>query len=110
MTNRGQRIRELAHPLWEQEGRPRDQEKRHWEMAERIVDAEEHASPGAGSGMNPERRKGVSDDQSRPPKIKGTPEAEAALTFTEQAVVTVAGRGLSHPRFDVCDDADMVRH
>ena len=33
MTNRDQRIRELAHRLWEQEGRPGSQEKRHWEMA-----------------------------------------------------------------------------
>jgi hypothetical protein len=74
MTNRDQRIRELAHRLWEQEGRPGGQEKRHWEMAERIVDAGEHASPSPGSDANPESRKRVSDDQSRPPKKRAPPK------------------------------------
>jgi len=40
MTSREQRIRMLAHRIWESEGRPDDQEARHWEMAERIVEAE----------------------------------------------------------------------
>lgn len=74
MTNRDQRIREVAHRMWEQEGRPRDQEKRHWEMAEQIVDAEEHASPGAGSGVSSGSREGASDDQSRPAKRTAPPK------------------------------------
>ncbi|WP_245392631.1 DUF2934 domain-containing protein [Salinicola halimionae] len=40
MTGREQRVRMLAYRLWESEGRPEDQEARHWEMAERIVEAE----------------------------------------------------------------------
>lgn len=40
MTSREQRIRMLAYRLWESEGRPEGQEARHWEMAERIVEAE----------------------------------------------------------------------
>jgi hypothetical protein len=35
LDDREQRIREIAHRLWEEEGRPPDQEKRHWEAAER---------------------------------------------------------------------------
>ena len=41
MPDREHRVREIAHRLWEQEGRPFDQDKRHWAAAERIVDAEE---------------------------------------------------------------------
>lgn len=40
MTSREQRVRMLAYRLWESEGRPEGQEARHWEMAERIVEAE----------------------------------------------------------------------
>lgn len=40
MTGREQRIRMLAYRIWESEGRPDGQEARHWEMAERIVEAE----------------------------------------------------------------------
>lgn len=40
MTSREQRIRMLAYRIWESEGRPDGQEARHWEMAERIVEAE----------------------------------------------------------------------
>jgi len=40
MTGREQRVRMLAYRIWESEGRPDDQEARHWEMAERIVEAE----------------------------------------------------------------------
>jgi Protein of unknown function (DUF2934) len=45
MPDREHRVREVAHRLWEEEGRPFDQDKRHWAAAERIVDAEASASP-----------------------------------------------------------------
>jgi hypothetical protein len=32
-----ERIREKAHAMWEQEGRPTGQELRHWEEAEKAV-------------------------------------------------------------------------
>jgi hypothetical protein len=43
MPDREHRVREVAHRLWEEDGRPCDQDKRHWATAERIVDAEESA-------------------------------------------------------------------
>jgi Protein of unknown function (DUF2934) len=39
MTDKERRIREVAHQIWEDEGRPADQAERHWEMAQRIVEA-----------------------------------------------------------------------
>ena len=47
MPDREQRVREIAHRLWEEEGRPHDQDKRHWHAAERMVDAEATAKPTA---------------------------------------------------------------
>jgi len=43
MLDREQRVREIAHRLWEEEGRPTDQDKRHWITAEQIFDAEARA-------------------------------------------------------------------
>ena len=48
MSEREQQVRAIAHRLWEEEGRPADQEKRHWATAERMFDTQERAS-GAGS-------------------------------------------------------------
>jgi hypothetical protein len=56
---RNQRIAELAHAIWESEGRPEGQSARHWSIAERLVDAEERAAhaldgqPPAGPGEAP---------------------------------------------------------
>ena len=41
MTGREDRIREIAYSLWEEEGRPADQEERHWQMAKSAVEQEE---------------------------------------------------------------------
>ncbi|MFW3614180.1 DUF2934 domain-containing protein [Billgrantia antri] len=38
-----ERVRNLAYQIWESEGRPEGQQQRHWDMALRIVIAEEEA-------------------------------------------------------------------
>jgi hypothetical protein len=40
MNDREERIRRMAHRIWESEGRPQGQAERHWRMAERLVDAD----------------------------------------------------------------------
>lgn len=40
-TERLERIRQMAHRIWESEGRPHGQDERHWHMAERLVEANE---------------------------------------------------------------------
>lgn len=40
-AEREQRIRELAHHIWEAEGCPSGQEERHWYAATRLVEAED---------------------------------------------------------------------
>jgi hypothetical protein len=39
--DREARIRARAHEIWEKEGRPAGEEKRHWEQASREIDKEE---------------------------------------------------------------------
>ena len=46
MLDREQRVREIAYRLWEEGGRPTDQEKRHWAVAERVFDSEGVSSAG----------------------------------------------------------------
>jgi DUF2934 family protein len=41
MSDREQRIRDIAYRLWEEEGCPPDRAEQHWEKAERIVAEEE---------------------------------------------------------------------
>ncbi len=43
-TDRLERIRQMAHRIWESEGRPHGQDERHWRMAERLVEASEHCA------------------------------------------------------------------
>ncbi|GLQ99180.1 DUF2934 domain-containing protein [Dyella mobilis] len=40
-AERQRRISEIAHRIWESEGRPTGQARRHWQMAEKLVQAEE---------------------------------------------------------------------
>ncbi|SDS56105.1 Protein of unknown function [Halopseudomonas litoralis] len=41
MTNDEQRIRELAHQIWESEGKPEGQSERHWQMACKLLQSEQ---------------------------------------------------------------------
>ena len=52
MSTDDKRIREFAYQIWESEGKPTGQEKRHWEMACKLADAEAQAkalAPGKSS-------------------------------------------------------------
>lgn len=40
MTKNEQRIREFAYDIWVSEGKPHGQDERHWEMARKLVEAE----------------------------------------------------------------------
>jgi hypothetical protein len=40
MSTEDKRIRELAHQIWETEGKPHGEDARHWEMARKLAEAE----------------------------------------------------------------------
>ncbi|SDI31002.1 Protein of unknown function [Pseudomonas flavescens] len=46
MSAKEERIREFAYQIWESEGKPSGQAKRHWEMASKLVDAEQTPAKG----------------------------------------------------------------
>ncbi|WP_201312963.1 DUF2934 domain-containing protein [Dyella sp. EPa41] len=52
-ADREERIRQMAHRIWESEGRPYGQDERHWHMAERLVEANERAVFEAGDSEPP---------------------------------------------------------
>ena len=74
--DREQRIREMAHRIWEDEGRPPGRDKRHWEMAESLVGEEKEQ-------INPES----------PPKTGERP-AQAVVTAAD----TKPGSAAAKPR------------
>jgi hypothetical protein len=43
MDNREERIRQKAHQIWEQAGRPDGKADEHWSEAERQIDKDDHA-------------------------------------------------------------------
>ena len=47
---RTQRVRDRAHALWEQAGRPEGQDAQHWSQAEHEIAAEEEAQSSAAAG------------------------------------------------------------
>jgi hypothetical protein len=77
MKDRDSRIRERAHRMWESEGRPEHQEKRHWEAAERAIDDEDRAAPRRVGAEDEDRASALKSAEGRTPVVGGTvPETE----------------------------------
>jgi len=55
-AERHARISEIAHSIWESEGRPSGQSLRHWCMAEKLVLAEEKHAAQRNGGQNPGKK------------------------------------------------------
>jgi hypothetical protein len=77
MQDRDSRIRERAHRMWESEGRPEHQEKRHWEAAERAIEDEDRAAPRPVGAEDEDRASALKSAEGRTPVVGGTvPETE----------------------------------
>ncbi len=76
------RVRGRAHEIWEQEGRPTGQEKRHWDQASSEIDIEEVASAGKAAGA-----------KKRPGKKNVAAGSKPASKATIAADVAKPGRG-----------------
>ena len=68
MSDRETRVRERAHQLWEQEGRPHGRDFDHWERASREIDAEDN--PVAAKRKAPRARKNASASNGMKPVRK----------------------------------------
>jgi hypothetical protein len=68
VTDREQRIRDIAYFLWLEEGRPEGEAERHWRAAEGLVGAEPEGVDLVAS--EPEEQARVEGDLPREPKKK----------------------------------------
>lgn len=83
MSTDDKRIREFAYQIWESEGKPTGQEKRHWEMARKLAEAEALAPskpPKAAS-----KSAASKTDGAKPAAAKSTTAKPAAKTTTPKA-------------------------
>ncbi len=74
MSTEDKRIRELAHQIWESEGKPHGQDTRHWEMARKLAEAEAltpskpKAKPKAPPKPKPAAAKPAAEKKPKPPR------------------------------------------
>jgi Protein of unknown function (DUF2934) len=88
MNDREHRVRDIAHRLWEEEGRPAHQEKRHWEAAERIVEAQDRSS----GGTSARDLGGGEPEQPQPPPPEKSADAPKRRAARKTAPKTGAKR------------------
>ncbi len=88
--DRERRIREIAHRIWEDEGRPPGQEQRHWEMAEREFVAEQQDQPARAAPHHPDeavteaRSESPNQGQTAAPKPRARTRTAAAAAKTSR--------------------------
>ncbi|MCY1401224.1 hypothetical protein D3C76_817640 [compost metagenome] len=71
------RVRELAHQIWESEGRPDGQEERHWKMARSLAEAEKAAETDQEEPVKP-RFEGEEEPE-KPAILQEPPRREGEL-------------------------------
>ncbi|WP_434705965.1 DUF2934 domain-containing protein [Pseudomonas sp. Z1-12] len=112
MSTDDKRIREFAYQIWESEGKPTGQEKRHWEMARKLAEAEalapskppKAASKSAASktdGAKPATAKSTTAKtaaKNTTPKVKPAAKPSAATTATVPPVNKAADKKPRAPR------------
>ena len=64
MTNDEQHIRELAHQIWESEGKPEGQSERHWQLACKLLQSEQQGDlqPSPAKTRKPRSRKAAASE------------------------------------------------
>jgi hypothetical protein len=93
MSTDDKRIREFAYQIWESEGKPAGQEKRHWEMACKLVEAEALA-PGKSSKATGSKRVGTKSAVGKPDgklNAKGVEPKTKAKAKPSASTVTPLG-------------------
>ncbi|KNH46088.1 DUF2934 domain-containing protein [Pseudomonas lini] len=93
MSTDDKRIREFAYQIWESEGKPVGQEKRHWEMACKLAEAEALA-PGKSSKATGSKRVGTKSTVGKPDgklNAKGVEPKTRAKAKPSASTVTPLG-------------------
>ena len=82
MNSNQQRIHELAHQIWESEGRPHGQSVRHWDTACKLVTAEneiDKPTPAEALSKTSEPSKAKKSPDKKPKKNKAIAEKDETL-------------------------------
>lgn len=93
MSTDDKRIREFAYQIWESEGKPEGQEKRHWEMARKLAEAEALA-PGKSSKSTGSKSLGAKSAVGKPDgklNAKGVEPKTRAKAKPSASTVTPLG-------------------
>ncbi|WP_313084664.1 DUF2934 domain-containing protein [Pseudomonas sp.] len=101
MTKDEQRIREFAYDIWVSEGRPHGQDERHWEMARKLVQAEQNgatvAKP-ASRARKPATKPTDATPAAKPAKAVKAPKEAGDATDVKPAKASAAAKGSSRPK------------
>jgi hypothetical protein len=112
MENRESRIRARAHQMWEDEGRPENQDQRHWEAAEKAIDEEDRG--GATQVVTPEeedRATALKAADGREPVVGGSvSETSDAPKPTLKAPKRASRRRSAPPPVDSDGERPVSRH
>lgn len=74
------RIREFAYQIWESEGRPDNQQARHWDMAEKLAAAEAAGQPVKAPASRKPVAKKAAVEPTAPAKPPQTSKASSSAT------------------------------
>jgi hypothetical protein len=88
------RIREFAYQIWESEGHPKGQEKRHWEMARKLAEAE---------ALAPDKSTARKAAKPKLPKVDGATDPKPAAAKAKTA--TAAPKAAIKPAAPVAKPA-----
>lgn len=72
MSGKEERIRELAHAIWLEEGKPDGRAEQHWERARRQIETQETRDTGGGSGRQDsagQSRQQPADERRKPAEV-----------------------------------------
>ncbi|WP_404361890.1 DUF2934 domain-containing protein [Marinobacter sp.] len=95
MTGEDVRIQETAYHLWESEGRPSGQDKRHWELARQMLSADESpANIPRADELPPQETPGPMPDEKpkarRRTRSAAEPAAKARTAAAKKPAATAA--------------------
>lgn len=106
---RTHRIRERAHALWEQAGRPHGQDSDHWSQAEREIAAEDEASSSMQGKAGARRgRKPKAAPEEGAEVLKAAPGWASKSASEDAAAKSKAPRGRK-PRTAAADDDEAPK-
>lgn len=89
MTQKDERIQQLAYQIWESEGRPAHEHDRHWEMATRLYEAEQEGVAKKTAAKKPRATKAAAASADKPvaskPRTTGKTKSGSEKAATEAA-------------------------